>query len=466
MKHRMSTKAFLLAVLMILSVSLSGCVVGGGIENTSPNDMTFPDINTVINPITASPAPSAAAQATDQPGQTGVISSWTAPTPTQQTINLVPHTTPPRVTPPPTSAPSPTPTGSLKLGATGQQVREVQQRLKDLGFYKGSVDGDFGAATETAVKAFQKQYGLEADGKVGTQTMAKLTAARATARPTVSPTPKATATPSFSNNTFLRNGNSGNQVKQLQERLIALGYLLGKSTASFDNATEAAVLAFQRRNGVEADGVAGPNTLSKLYSSSARSASSAAAIVGITLKEGSTEKAAVRLLQTKLKSLSFYTGSVDGDFGAGTAAAVLAFQKANRLTADGAAGGATLNRLFAADVASARIVVATPTPRPTATPRASAVTTPVPSNVYVHVTAAPNNAYFTLKRGMEGEPVKRMQQALKNQGYYTGPVDGYFGDSTEVSVMGFQRSKGLKVDGQAGPATLRVLYEGAFPNGS
>ncbi len=465
MKHRHSLKVYLLAVLLILSVSLSGCVVGGGIENTTPDDMTFPDINTVINPITATPAPNSA-QATDNPGQNGVINSWVTPTPTQHTINLVPTTTQPRVTPPPTSAPTSTPAGSLKLGATGQQVKEVQQKLKDLGFYTGTVDGDFGTGTENAVKAFQKQYGLEVDGKVGTQTMAKLTAAKATAKPTVSPTPKATATPAFSSNTFLRNGNSGSQVKQLQERLIALGYLIGKSTGAFDNATEAAVLAFQRRSGMEADGVAGPNTLSALYSSSARSASSAAAIIGITLKEGSTEKAAVRLLQTKLKSLSFYTGSVDGDFGPGTTAAVQAFQKANKLTADGAAGGATLNKLFAADVVSAKVTVATPTPKPTATPRASVTATPAPNNVYVHVTAAPNNAYFTLKRGMEGEPVKKMQQALKKQNYYTGPVDGYFGDSTEVAVMNFQRSNGLKVDGQAGPATLRVLYEGAFPAGS
>ena len=463
MKQRNSLKLILIVMLLIVSLALSGCVVGGDIQNTSPDDLTFPDINTVINPATATPT--VAALATDVPGQNGTGNAWTAPTPTQQSINLVPYTTQPRVTPAPTSTPSPTPTGSLKLGATGQHVKEVQQKLKELGFYTGAVDGDFGVGTENAVKAFQKQYGLEVDGKVGTQTMAKLTAAKATAKPTVSPTPKATPTPAFSNNTYLRNGNSGNQVKQLQERLISLGYLLGKPTSTFDNATEAAVLAFQRRSGMSADGVAGPNTLNALYSASAKKANSAAGIIGITLEEGSKETAAVRLLQTKLKALSFYTGNIDGDFGAGTTAAVKAFQQANRLTADGRAGGATLNKLFAADVASAKVTVNTPTPKPTATPRAGAVT-PTPSNVYTQVTQAPNNQYATLKRGMYGTPVVMMQQSLTTQGFYDGPSDGYFGESTELAVMAFQRSNGLKVDGVAGPATLRVLYEGAFPYGS
>ena len=47
------------------------------------------------------------------------------------------------------------------------EVREMQKKLKELGYYKGSADGDFGPATEKAVKAFQKANGLTADGKAG-----------------------------------------------------------------------------------------------------------------------------------------------------------------------------------------------------------------------------------------------------------------------------------------------------------
>ena len=58
----------------------------------------------------------------------------------------------------------------LKQGATGGEVKEVQRRLKQWGYYKGSVDGVFGKGTKSAVIAFQKKNGLTADGVVGKST--------------------------------------------------------------------------------------------------------------------------------------------------------------------------------------------------------------------------------------------------------------------------------------------------------
>jgi peptidoglycan hydrolase-like protein with peptidoglycan-binding domain len=55
----------------------------------------------------------------------------------------------------------------LRLGMQGEEVIQLQRRLRRLGFFDGPVDGDFGAATETAVKAFQQKNGIEADGVVG-----------------------------------------------------------------------------------------------------------------------------------------------------------------------------------------------------------------------------------------------------------------------------------------------------------
>lgn len=63
---------------------------------------------------------------------------------------------------------------SLKKGASGSEVSQVQTALKNQGFYNGAVDGKFGSATESAVKAFQQDRGLTADGKVGTQTLKAL----------------------------------------------------------------------------------------------------------------------------------------------------------------------------------------------------------------------------------------------------------------------------------------------------
>ena len=58
-----------------------------------------------------------------------------------------------------------------KLGSTGEEVRQIQSKLKSLGFYSGSVDGIYGARTQSAVKAFQKSCGITADGVAGPTTL-------------------------------------------------------------------------------------------------------------------------------------------------------------------------------------------------------------------------------------------------------------------------------------------------------
>ena len=63
----------------------------------------------------------------------------------------------------------------------------------------------------------------------------------------------------------------------------------------------------------------------------------------------------------------------------------------------------------------------------------------------------------TLRWGMAGDDVARLQQALQSLGYYAGAVDGRFGVQTRSAVMAFQRARGLPVDGVAGPVTLGAL---------
>ena len=58
----------------------------------------------------------------------------------------------------------------LRQGSKGNEVKEVQRRLKSWGYYNGSVDGVFGAGTKSAVVSFQKKNGLKADGVVGAAT--------------------------------------------------------------------------------------------------------------------------------------------------------------------------------------------------------------------------------------------------------------------------------------------------------
>lgn len=85
-------------------------------------------------------------------------------------------TTSVKVTPPTTTAKSTPavaalPTQTLKPGDTGAQVRALQRALKSLGYSVGTVDGQYGPTTKTAVASFQHAAGLTADGVFGPNTL-------------------------------------------------------------------------------------------------------------------------------------------------------------------------------------------------------------------------------------------------------------------------------------------------------
>ena len=69
--------------------------------------------------------------------------------------------------------------GTCEPGDYGEAVKKVQRRLKKLGYYSGSIDGDYGNGTKTAVKNFQKRNGLSANGKVNSKTLSKLNSSSA-----------------------------------------------------------------------------------------------------------------------------------------------------------------------------------------------------------------------------------------------------------------------------------------------
>ena len=409
---------------------------------------------------TASPTPPPENTVNWDPWGSATTSPGTSPSITAPVI----ATTPPIhtievVTPRPTSTPTPAPT-SIKKGASGAAVRQIQQRLKALGYYSGTVDGDFGAGTESAVKAFQRANGLTADGKVGEQTLAKLNSSKAvkatakptakpTARPTAKPTAKPTARPTATprptakpnTDKYIRSGASGSDVRTLQNRLISLGWLAGSADGKYGNATMAAVKAFQKAGKLWSDGVAGPDTLTLLYSSSAPRSDSAVASTGEKLREGA-EGQAVRALQKRLRTLGYYKGSVDGSYGKETTAAVMSFQLAHGLTADGVAGTDTLSLLYADEDSSSAS-----SSRATATPKPSSSSSSISST-----------GYITLEEGSYGDSVRNLQTRLKKLGYYNGSVDGKYGNATVSAVIAFQQSHNLTVDGKAGPATQRALY--------
>ena len=82
------------------------------------------------------------------------------------------------------------------------------------------------------------------------------------------------------------------------------------------------------------------------------------------------------------------------------------------------------------------------------------------------VQAADDSVSTLSKMGSRGDEVRRIQQKLKNWGYYTGSVDGIYGSQTQNAVRKFQRDNGLTVDGIAGPKTLSYLGISSGSSGS
>ena len=295
----------------------------------------------------------------------------------------------------------------LEKGSTGSDVKDLQTKLKKLGYYDAYVDGDYGDTTVAAVKAFQKKYNLTADGIAGKETLKKLDSAYKNAD-------------SDKDDDSLRKGATGSAVKDLQTKLKKLGFYNAYVDGSYGDTTVAAVKAFQKKYNLTADGVAGSETLKKLDSAYKNADSDKD---DDSLRMGDSGSA-VKNLQTKLKKLGYYDGTVDSTFGSGTYAAVKAFQKKYNLTADGVAGSETLKKLDTA---------------------------------YKNADSNTSTDDDSLRKGATGTAVKTLQTNLKKLGFYTAYVDGSFGATTESAVKAFQKKYGLTADGVAGSATLKKI---------
>ena len=299
----------------------------------------------------------------------------------------------------------------LEKGSTGSAVKDLQTKLKKLGYYDAYVDGDYGDTTVAAVKAFQKKYNLTADGIAGKETLKKLDSVYKNAD-------------SDKDDDSLRMGDSGSAVKDLQTKLKKLGYYSGTVDSTFGSGTYAAVRAFQKKYNLTADGVAGRETLKKLDSVYKNADSDKD---DDSLRMGDSGSA-VKDLQTKLKKLGYYDGTVDSTFGSGTYAAVKAFQKKYNLTADGVAGSETLKKLDSA-----------------------------------YKNADSDKDDGSLRKGATGSAVKNLQTKLKKLGFYNASIDGDYGDTTVAAVKAFQKKYNLTADGVAGSETLKKL-DSAYKN--
>jgi peptidoglycan hydrolase-like protein with peptidoglycan-binding domain len=199
-------------------------------------------------------------------------------------------------------------------GDSGSDVKELQARLRELG-YIDTAPGNFGEQTTKAVKAFQQNNRIAADGKVGQKTFELL----------------------YSDNVkpnFQKYADQSGKLKTYQTKLKTLGYLTTTPDGKYGQDTILAVKRFQEINDLFQDGFLGPSTVSLLTSGRARANTLMLGMQGNDVTK----------VQTRLKALG-YTSHVTGYFGSETEDGVKAFQKRNGLSADGTVGTQTRTKL-------------------------------------------------------------------------------------------------------------------------
>ena len=284
----------------------------------------------------------------------------------------------------------------LQLGDKGDNVKYLQYGLHILCCSPNGFDGEFGNGTLTAVKKFQSKYGLVSDGIVGDVTWNTLK----------------------------------NEIATIQAQLNKKGCSVGTVDGIAGPATYNAVISFQNKNGLTADGQVGTATWDILFDT-VSGGTTHTRILKVTspLMQGDDVKA----VQNKLNSLGYNCGTADGYYGNATRTAVISFQSAKGLTADGEVGPATWNALFSSSSTSTG----------SSYTRLLKVTSPL----------------------MYGDDVKAVQNKLNSLGFNCGTADGYYGNATKNAVISFQSAKGIDTDGVVGPTTWKLLFNSSS-NGS
>ena len=308
---------------------------------------------------------------------------------------------------------------TLKRGDSGDAVRILQEQLSAARFFNANPTGTFGPVTEDAVQRFQAAKHLVADGIVGPATRHELerfgTGGEA---PPIDASRKAT----------LRRGDSGDDVRVLQEQLATAAYFSGPATGTFGLATEDAVRRFQSAHFLAASGIAGPTTRSALNNFISHNGShggNATASSHLTNPDRDTLHLGdrgddVRVLQEQLRAAGLFNTDPTGNFGPVTEDGVRRFQADNFLAASGIAGPTTRRKLQLgrAPVTQSRPQLSSPAPV------TQSELQPRPSS--------------TSQTG-----VVELQRRLQNLGFYDGPVNGIFDARTKAAVRGAQRYYGV-----------------------
>ena len=296
-----------------------------------------------------------------------------------------------------------------KLG-TQPGAYAMQVLLNYQNYPVGTPDGLFGTGTETVLKAYQEARQLDPDGICGEKTWQSLTLEEPFEEEVL-------IDQNGDYTTICEMGDTGNTVKQLQQRLATVYYL--NVTGTYDAATDACVRAYQQANGITANGNVGPITWNRLFP---------------ILKLGRGSKDEVRALQMLLCNQK-HRVLIDGIFGTGTQAAVKAYQTLRNLTSDGIVGENTWESLC----------LATP---------------PEGAGQYYGTggSGASSSGSTIYRQGDTGAAIHQIKRRMAVEDLFTGTVNSTFDAVLTYDVKSYQASEGLRVDGLVGPATWSMLF--------
>lgn len=166
---------------------------------------------------------------------------------------------------------------SWRNGSTGEEVKKIQNRLAELGYYTGAIDGNFGDETERAYRAFQEAAGLTVDGIAGSDREVlysddapyapKVEETTAPAEEEKDDEEKADEeeTPAIE----FKSGDESDDVKAIQGKLAELKYFDVDPTGYYGDYTVQTVMNFQLANGLEATGIVDEETYKVLFGTDA-----------------------------------------------------------------------------------------------------------------------------------------------------------------------------------------------------
>lgn len=278
-----------------------------------------------------------------------------------------------------------------------ERMKEAQQMLIDLGCLTGAADGAYGPRTAQAIRLFQSRNGLVENGELNDATYEAL----------------------------CRKAETAGAARELQQRLIDLGYLRGKADGIFGERSTDALKLFQAMAGLPATGEADEATREALFAQDARA-------VPARLSVGDKGDA-VTALQEKLMQYGFLTGKADGSYGKATATAVKRFQK----------------QLLAQGVNEELGIVA----NGEATPATQSLLFDPGYSSYISDFAV----------GDTGDEVLRVERRLNQLGYMDSEPDDTYDDYAALSAAAFRAEAGLPEGDAADKPLVDALFSADAP---